>query len=252
MADEYELLPVHPVTGLRAVGLLRSGRPVWPVLGASPDHDEGGGDDPDDDGGDDADGEGQDDAGKPPAGGWTPPSKADWDALQAKQTRANKESARRRKQIETLQAEIETLKGAQQKAGADADAAKTAAELAAAQQKVDAATKREQAAMRAAARRAIIAAGYNGARDGKVLPSLVGMVHLADLDIDDDGEVLGLDDQIEAIKAELPALFAPPEPEKPQRRPAPRVEQGEKKAPPEEQSWIDRLHRQVTGGAPRR
>ena len=31
------ILPIHPRTGLRAVGLLRSGKPVWPVMGASPD-----------------------------------------------------------------------------------------------------------------------------------------------------------------------------------------------------------------------
>lgn len=30
-------LHVHPRTGLSAIGLLRSGKPVWPVMGASPD-----------------------------------------------------------------------------------------------------------------------------------------------------------------------------------------------------------------------
>jgi hypothetical protein len=30
-------LPVHPRTGLSAIGLLDSGKPVWPVMGASPD-----------------------------------------------------------------------------------------------------------------------------------------------------------------------------------------------------------------------
>jgi hypothetical protein len=40
-------LPSHPVTGLRAVGLLRNGAPVWPVLGASDDDVEIGDADPD-------------------------------------------------------------------------------------------------------------------------------------------------------------------------------------------------------------
>jgi hypothetical protein len=31
-----DALPIHPRTGLRAVGIV-SGRPVWPILGASPD-----------------------------------------------------------------------------------------------------------------------------------------------------------------------------------------------------------------------
>lgn len=35
-------LPLHPRTGLRAVGIV-AGRPVWPILGASPDGDGGAG-----------------------------------------------------------------------------------------------------------------------------------------------------------------------------------------------------------------
>lgn len=42
MSDCTEL-PIHPRTGLRAIGLLRSGRPVWPIFGASEDHGAGGG-----------------------------------------------------------------------------------------------------------------------------------------------------------------------------------------------------------------
>lgn len=35
LADE--LLPTHPRTGLKAIGLLRNGDPIWPVLGGSED-----------------------------------------------------------------------------------------------------------------------------------------------------------------------------------------------------------------------
>lgn len=40
-------LPIHPRTGLTALGLRRNGAPIWPVRGASPDDpgDDGGGDD---------------------------------------------------------------------------------------------------------------------------------------------------------------------------------------------------------------
>ncbi|PZG20606.1 capsid assembly scaffolding protein Gp46 family protein [Nonomuraea aridisoli] len=38
-------LPVHPRTGLRAIGLLKGGRPIWPVLGGSEGAPEGGGGD---------------------------------------------------------------------------------------------------------------------------------------------------------------------------------------------------------------
>jgi len=49
-------LPVHPFTGLRAVGVLPSGRVVWPILGGAEDDGDNGddGDDGDDDGDDGA------------------------------------------------------------------------------------------------------------------------------------------------------------------------------------------------------
>ena len=36
-------LPIHPYTGLRALGVLPSGRPIWPVLGGSGEGDAGSG-----------------------------------------------------------------------------------------------------------------------------------------------------------------------------------------------------------------
>lgn len=44
-------LPVHPFTGLTALGLRRNGAPIWPVRGGAPDDDDSG--DADDDGADD-------------------------------------------------------------------------------------------------------------------------------------------------------------------------------------------------------
>ncbi|MFI6819729.1 hypothetical protein ACIBJE_02105 [Micromonospora sp. NPDC050187] len=64
-------LPVHPRTGLTAIGLRRNGQPIWPVKGGAPDD----GDDSDsgsdgDDGAGDEDGDGEQDGDKPlgPAG----------------------------------------------------------------------------------------------------------------------------------------------------------------------------------------
>lgn len=53
-------LPVHPITGLRALGYTSRG-PIWPALGGSEDHQGGSGGEPTDGG--------QQDAGKPAAGG---------------------------------------------------------------------------------------------------------------------------------------------------------------------------------------
>jgi hypothetical protein len=52
-------LPVHPFTGLTALGLRRSGAPIWPVRGGAPDDDSDGDDGADDD----ADGDDSDDDG---------------------------------------------------------------------------------------------------------------------------------------------------------------------------------------------
>lgn len=62
-------LPIHPRTGLTALGLRRNGVPIWPVKGGAPDDDDGDGDDSDDtesDGdrdGNSDDGDGQGDLG---------------------------------------------------------------------------------------------------------------------------------------------------------------------------------------------
>lgn len=247
---EYDdmVLPVHPYTGLAAIGVLPSGRPVWPVIGASDDDpgDDGGGEDGDDP--DDGDGGGDDDTGTPPADGWTPPTKAEWEEAERKRAKANKEAGRRRKEADALKAKVAALEAAQAgtpPAGDDADTRRIAAEMQAAQDKLAAATTRATAAVRAAARTAIVSAGYNGERDGRMMASLLGMVRLDELHVDDDGDITGLDDQIAEIKSELPALFASPEPEKPPRK-APKGDAGSKKPPPPpEQTYENRLAQQL-------
>jgi hypothetical protein len=111
-------LPFHPVTGLRAVGLLRNGAPVWPVLGAADDEVEIGDADPDatDDGDGDADlqgaetetdGDDQDGEEDKPLG--APGQKA----LQAEKDRRREADRRRReavRQRDEALAELERLR----------------------------------------------------------------------------------------------------------------------------------------------
>jgi hypothetical protein len=56
------MLPIHPRTGLPAIGVLPSGRIVWPVLGGSGEGDGGGS------GSGDGGGQGSDNGGTPPEG----------------------------------------------------------------------------------------------------------------------------------------------------------------------------------------
>lgn len=100
-----ELLPVHPYTGLTAVGILPSGRPVWPVLGAADDDaGEGQGDDTDtgedDQDETDTDGDGQDEQEDKPLG---PKGQK---ALQAEKEKRRNEAAKRRT-AETRATELE-------------------------------------------------------------------------------------------------------------------------------------------------
>jgi hypothetical protein len=159
-----EELPVHPVTGLTALGVLSSGRIVWPVLGAAPED----GDDTDDDSGD-GDGAGADvsvdlrfEAGK--------------QAL-ANERKARREADRARKAAEAKAAELE----AQLAAGTQQDDAKQAAEK----------TRRDaEAAATAKANARILRSELKAAAAGKLAdPSdAAAFIDLAQFEPDADGE----------------------------------------------------------------
>jgi len=103
MAEE---LPVHPFTGLTALGVLASGRIVWPVLGASAEDDDAG------DGNGDAGDDGQDDD----AGDGDGLAEKGKKALDAER-KARREAEKARK---ALQAELDELKAQRGKQDGDA------------------------------------------------------------------------------------------------------------------------------------
>lgn len=70
------------------------------------------------------------------------------------------------------------------------------------------------------ARLALVAAGLSPDTSNARMTKLLKMIDLSDIDVDEDGEVSGLDDQIDQIKETLPELFRKPEPEP---APAPKV-----------------------------
>lgn len=133
--------------------------------------------------------------------------RAELDKLRAANRKLKRENARRRVADKTATA-----------TSGDGDA-KTAREAEDARQ--DAGRWRDRA-IRSEARAALAAAGASADR----LPRLVRMVDTAELDIDDDGEVTGLVDQIEELKDDFPELFA--RAENP-RRTAPRLAGGDRR-----------------------
>lgn len=125
----------------------------------------------------------------PPSDDWTPPSKEDYDKLQKALAKANAEAKQRREQLQAAQRQTED------------DAGKAAREA------VEAAEKRlKPVAVRAAAKAAFLEAGLQGGSDR--VAKMAKLLDLDALEIDDDGEVTGLADQVAAVKADYPELFS--------------------------------------------
>ena len=117
---------------------------------------------------------------------WTPPTKAEWEAQQAKLSRINAESAGRRTKIRELELKNET----------DADKAKREAEE-------TAAARYKPTAVKASAKSALLEADAKTDR----VAALTGLLKLAALDVDDNGDVVGLDAEVKRVKAEYPEFF---------------------------------------------
>ncbi|HWB36091.1 MAG TPA: hypothetical protein VHA75_08710 [Rugosimonospora sp.] len=222
-----------------------NGRPVWLYSGADdpvvePD------DEPDGDEGD-----------APPADNWTPPTRDEWERLVAAKKKAADEAAVRRRWLQ--QHGIDHRTG--RKAGDD-DPEPAAQQPAASAPQVDpVARKREidAAVAKAVAKTelrykpALQATAVKTALDNSgVDPAFRGLIKAAldttDLDYDDEGNGIGLDEQIAALKLEYPQAFAAKK-----TTPAPRrttgaaeVDGGRKPAPPEKKlSWQDRINQQM-------
>lgn len=260
MTDDL-LLPVHPRTGLRALGVLPSGRPVWPVLGAAETDDDGdtGMDlegsagrapagraaDTDDDQDDVAD----DDAGDE----WTAPSQEEWAKVQAALKRANDEAAKHRMQVRELRKQTRTPSKPATPASGDGGDAAAEIEAARAAAVEEAERRYKPVAIRAAAAAELVKAGLQNPTDGRI-DRLVRRLDMDDIDVDaETGRVGdGLLDQIEDLKLDFPELFTPAakdgvEKPEPKRR-APRIDgAGRSNQPPPPRNTGERIASQVLG-----
>lgn len=206
-------LPIHPRTGLTAVGVLPSGRIVWPIMGASSDHnpegdDDDGGDDGGDGDGDSDDGDGDDGDGddggegdgdnkpKPKKSGDTVP-RAELAKVIAARDKAKKEARDATRALEELQRTSETADEAARREAAEESRKTTEARY-------------KPISVKAA----LLEAGVIPGR----VKGAIRLVNLDDVEIDEEGEVSGLDSQIEDLKRDWAELFAAPEtePKKPE------------------------------------
>lgn len=215
-----EELPVDPVTGLSAIGLV-AGRLVWPVWGAADDDDDdvgmdleggkggkkkpaGAADDADEDETDDAD-TADDDA------EWKPPTQEEWEAakaekekMQAALDKAKDEAKTRREALQKARRDNRT---ATQKAQASGDKDDQDAADATAQAEATAMAKFKPVAVRSAAVAALLKAKFQNPTEAR-LTRMVRRLDMDDLDVDmESGEIDGLDEQIADLVDEFPELF---------------------------------------------
>ncbi|MFC5947067.1 phage scaffolding protein [Pseudonocardia lutea] len=177
------------------LGYTVMGEPFWTIKGSEPDsmlqgEHEDGTEELDED--DDTDESDEDE------GEWTPPTREEWEKVQRQLRRANNEAKKRRLRDKEKPAESE-----------------------------DAAARYKPLVIRAEAKAALVAAGLNDTSEGRV-KKLLRMIDVEDIEIGDDGELDGLEDQIESIKEDWPELFKAQEAEKPRRR-APRVDASDRR-----------------------
>ncbi len=121
---------------------------------------------------------------------WTPPTEAEWKAAQDKLKKANAQAAAHRKEADELKRKGESE--TETKAREAAENASKAAE-----------STWKPRIVKQAARAALAEAGLTGTPD-----RLLRLVDVDAVEIDDEGEISGLDDQIKALKKDYPELFA--------------------------------------------
>jgi hypothetical protein len=248
MHDNTICLPEHPVWGT-ALAVL-DGEPVWPQLGAADDDDNepeidldapeggktGGGqrdfldDEPDDDDvePDEDPKDAKPDAKPKPEKDTTKPAPTaeDWAKLEA--AMLNERTLRKKREGQI--AEMRKERKAAEVTGdtEEADKIRKAEDAAAARYK--------PVAVRAAAKAALLEANFQNPTEERV-KKLIRRLDLEEIDVDDDGDITGLQDQIDQLVDDFPELFTAPATPAPAESPAlkktPRVSMSNK--PPVEQ-----------------
>lgn len=213
-------LPPDAVLGYRA-----DGRPVHVIAGGAEDEDVD--IEVDDDPEPDPDPEPEDDNPEPderpkpkppakpddpePTGDYVPPSREEWERVRRTLAKRKQEKLEVQRTLNELRDKYKDQETETEKAIREAE------------EKAEARYK--PIAVRKAVRAALIEAGATAATEGDKektearIARLMKLVDVGDLSIDDDGEVLGVDEQIDGLRADYPELFEPAA--KPKAKPRP-------------------------------
>jgi hypothetical protein len=213
--------------------------------------------------------EGEPDGGEP-EDDWTPPTREEWEANQAKLKTASGEAAVRRKYLRAHgidpksgnklnpdpepepEPEPEPAARKDEPRGASPAEVKRAVDRAAAEAELRG--RRQTRALVTGVNSALAESGWNGQRLG----SLMKLIDLDEVEIDDDGEIVGLAEQIDDIKREWPEFFKRTRAAGTSNSggssgqngaPAAKVDAADKKPPkPEPKSWAEAVSQQIVRG----
>lgn len=197
---------IHPRTGapLEAVGVRKNGRPIWPIMGAAEDDEDDAGGDEDDAGGDDEDAGGDDeddvDEGKSPED-----LKAELARLRRSQAKLLKEARNRTK---TAPPKVK----AGDKDGDDKNAF-TKDDIESTREETRESVRAEMlpAVIRPAARTVLEGLGMAFPKDVDVarakLTRALKLADIEDVELDEDGELVGLDTALREVRRQFPEMF---------------------------------------------
>lgn len=204
-------LPIHPYTGLQAIGIV-GGRPVWPVAGGSqPEGEpEGDADDLDDENAEDTDGEEGEEAEEQID--WKAKFEEQQAALEASQAKLQRARAQAKSLREKAEASTPpTPKPPVKTARPPAKAAPTSEPEAITVQDDSEVQRWQERAIKADARAQLLARGC----DPDLIDAPLSRLRVGEIDWDEDEPIL--DEYLDAMEERYPKLFAKPEPPAPVR-----------------------------------
>ena len=157
---------------------------------------------------------------------WTPPTKAEYTKLQrqAKRAASDLEKLKKSPKAEVNEDDVDKAKQAVR----DEESAKYKARI-----------------VKSEAKGKLLAAGAEGD-----VTRLIKMIDLDDVEVDDDGEIDGLDDQIDELKEGFPQLFATGGKKTPKADPRTRDGAADRTPPKKAESSAEKIARLMMSGQP--
>lgn len=261
---------------LKLIGYTELGLPVYSVVGGAPEGEGGGEGESEDDANEQNDGEGgESEQNQGAEEEYAPPTKAEYAKMQAALKKANGEAAQRRKWLDEHGIDPRSGRRYDSDEGDEDEGAKSKPK---ARKKAEddeddtpritqtdldkleklrktegkRAAAREATLTRALTKKAVAAGLADAGWNGKGANLIERMIDLSELEIDDEGEVIGLESQIADVKTEMPEWFKKARPKSAANGGAREVDGAEKQTvkkvkPRDPNGWLSKVSAQIDG-----